>query len=261
MSDSPAVATASERLLHAMRTRIACDPVRPLVEPLGLDGAYAVQTRSIQNLLAEGRRVVGHKIGLTSSAVQAQLGGDQPDFGTLLNDMAYSDEATITARLIQPKIEAEIAFVLATDIDDTMPTQAAAAAAVAYAVAALEVVDSRVRDWKISIFDTIADNASSGVYVLGTEGRTLDSIDLLGCTMTLENRGVTLSSGIGANCMGNPVAALAWLAGRLSQLGQPLRAGQVVLSGALGPMVAVTAGERYTACIAGLGKVTAAFEH
>ena len=260
MSDSLAVATASDRLLQAMRSRVACDPVRPLIEALGLNGAYAVQARSMQILQAEGRRVVGHKVGLTSPAVQTQLGVDQPDFGTLLDDMVYHDGADIPARLIQPKVEAEIAFFLAKDVDDEVPTQAAVAAAVDYAVAAIEVVDSRVRDWKISIFDTIADNASSGAFVLGTERRTLKTLDLLGCGMTLESRGVGLSTGIGANCMGNPLAAMAWLAGRLSKLGTPLRAGQVILSGALGPMVTAAPGERYTAQIAGLGKVVAAFD-
>ena len=251
---------AGSRLAAAWRSREACDPVRALVEPLGLDGAYAVQKRALADRLAEGSRVVGCKIGLTAASVQKQLGVDQPDYGLLLDDMEYGDGAEIpVSRLIQPKVEAEIAFVLDRDLDGPSVTLPEVMRAVAYAVPAIEVVDSRVRDWKISVFDTIADNASSGLYVLGGVARKIDALDLRLCGMSLENRGEPVSTGCGAACLGNPLNALAWLARRMAELQQPLRAGQVVLSGALGPMVPMTPGEVYEARISGLGSVSAVF--
>ncbi|MBL8268377.1 2-keto-4-pentenoate hydratase, partial [Steroidobacter sp.] len=209
---------------------------------------------------AAGRRIVGAKIGLTSQAVQKQLGVDQPDFGMLFDDMEFGDDAPIPiSRLIQPKVEAEIAFVLEKDLDSERPTLAQVTTAIAYALPAIEIVDSRVRDWKISLFDTIADNASSGLYVLGGTPRKIDAIDLKLCGVRLENRGEPVSTGCGAACLGNPLNAVVWLAGTMARLGQPLRAGTTILSGALGPMVPVKAGEVYEARISGLGRVAAAF--
>ncbi len=247
-------------LLEALRTRAPCRPVRPLLEPLGLEGAYSAQATLLGARLQEGRHVVGRKIGLTAVAVQKQLGVDQPDYGVLLDDMEIGDAVEIPiGRLIQPKVEAEIAFVLERDLDMAAPTLAQVLRAVAYAVPAIEVVDSRVQDWKISIYDTIADNASSGLYVLGGVAKKVEQLDLRLCGMSLENRGEPLATGCGAACLGNPLNALAWLARRMRTLGQPLRAGEVVLSGALGPMVPVKAGEAYEARISGLGSVTAVF--
>jgi len=254
------VQRASSRLLEAFRSRTPCDPVRDLVEPLGLEGAYAVQAAMMGARLDEGRHVVGRKIGLTAMSVQRQLGVDQPDFGVLLDDMEFGDAAEIPMhRLIQPKVEAEIAFVLERDLDMDAPTLSQVLRAVAYVVPAIEIVDSRVRNWKISIYDTIADNASSGLYVLGGSPKKVHDLDLRLCGMSLENRGEPLSNGCGAACLGNPLNAMTWLARRMKALGQPLRAGEVVLSGALGPMVPAKPGEAYQARISGLGSVTAAF--
>jgi 2-keto-4-pentenoate hydratase len=254
------VSRAYAALDTAGKTRVPCDPVKPLIESLGIAGAYAVQSLSTAAAVRSGRHIVGAKIGLTSHAVQRQLGVDQPDFGMLFDDMEFGDDAPVPlARLIQPKVEAEIAFVLERDLAFERPSLAQVTSAIAFALPAIEIVDSRVRDWKISIYDTIADNASSGLFVLGGTPRKLDAFDLKLCGMRLENRGEPLSTGCGAACLGNPLNAVVWLARTLSRLGQPLRAGATILSGALGPMVTVKAGEVYEARINGLGRVAAAF--
>ncbi len=256
----PGVREAATLLSSALRGRAPCDPVKPLIEPLGVDAAYAVQEALTDEALAGGRRIVGRKVGLTSAAVQKQLGVDQPDFGMLFDDMAYGDAQEVPlARLIQPKVEAEIAFVLDRDLDGERPTLGHVLNAVGYALPAIEIVDSRVRDWKISIFDTIADNASSGLYVLGGAPKKLDALDLRLCGMSLEKAGEPVSLGCGAACLGNPLNAVVWLAQTAARTGRPLRAGDVVLSGALGPMVPVQAGDVFEARISGLGRVSAAF--
>lgn len=262
MSDTPEkiIQTVRGQLAEAYRSRVPCDPVRPLLEPLGLNSAYAVQSLLMEDRLAADERIVGNKIGLTSTSVQKQLGVDQPDYGVLTDAMEYGDQEEIPfSHLIQPKVEAEIAFILERDLDMTSISLAQVIRSVAYAVPAIEVVDSRIRDWKISIFDTIADNASSAAFVLGGVAKKIDQLDLRLCGMRLDHRGEAVSSGCGAACLGNPLNALTWLARKMVQLEKPLREGQVILSGALGAMVPVTAGEVYEASISGLGSVTAAF--
>ncbi|MFA5685198.1 MAG: fumarylacetoacetate hydrolase family protein [Lysobacteraceae bacterium] len=251
----------SARLLGAAaRTRTACDPVRPALEAHGIDAAYAVQHLLTEQALASGRRIVGRKIGLTSAAVQQQLGVDQPDFGMLFDDMEYGDGQEVPlSRLIQPKVEAEIAFVMERDLDAERPALGHVLNAIGYALPAIEIVDSRVRDWKIGILDTIADNASSALYVLGGSPKKLDGLELALCGMSLELRGEPVSVGCGAACLGNPLNAVVWLARTVARVGRPLRAGDVVLSGALGPMVPVQAGDVFEARIAGLGCVSAVF--
>jgi 2-keto-4-pentenoate hydratase len=248
------------KLAEAYRTCTPCDPIRPFLEPLGLESAYAVQRLLIQDRLDAGQRIVGHKVGLTSASVQKQLGVDQPDYGVLTNAMEYGDQEEIPfSHLIQPKVEAEIAFVLERDLDMDNISLAEVIRSVAYALPAIEVVDSRVRDWMISIFDTIADNASSAAFVLGGAAKKIDQLDLRLCGMRLDHRGEAVSSGCGGACLGNPLNALTWLARKMLKLEQPLREGQVILSGALGAMVPVTAGEVYEANISGLGSVSAIF--
>lgn len=222
--------------------------------------AYRVQQRLTQQRLADGARIVGRKIGLTSPAVQQQLGVDQPDFGVLFDDMLCGPEGVIpSGRLLQPKAEAEIAFVLAADIDHHVVDTEMIRNAVAYAVAALEIVDSRIRDWDITITDTVADNASSGMYVLGTRQAKLDEFDPIDVEMELNKDGVVASTGNGRACLGDPLAAVVWLANTARQYGSPLRAGDVVLSGALGPMVTVAPGSRINAEVTSLGEVSASF--
>jgi 2-keto-4-pentenoate hydratase len=251
---------AARRLADAAAAGVACAPVRDLIGDDDLAAAYAVQSLNIAARIAGGARVVGRKIGLTSPAVQEQLGVDQPDFGWLFDDMDLTgaDEVPMSL-LLQPKAEAEIAFVLAEDLAEGPLDEAQIRASVAYAVAALEIVDSRIAGWDIRFGDTVADNASSGLYVLGTERRTLDEVAPVDVEMTMTIDGQVVSTGTGAACLGDPLNALAWLARTAREYGEPLRAGQVVLSGALGPMRDVHPGAVVSATISGLGSVTATF--
>lgn len=255
-----ATARAVERLTAAAIDRVPCAPVRDIIARDDVAGAYAVQQQIIAAALATGVRRVGRKIGLTSPAVQEQLGVDQPDFGVLLSDMVVAESDAVPAgRLLQPRIEAELAFVLGADIDSPDPTLDEVAAAVAEVRPALEIVDSRVAGWDISIADTVADNASSGLFVLGEPALALADLDPVAVTMTLTQDGAEVSSGNGAACLGNPLIALQWLARASATFGDPLRAGEIVLSGALGPMVPVHAGSVYEAELVGLGTVRAIF--
>jgi 2-keto-4-pentenoate hydratase len=239
---------------------VPCAPVRDIIDRNDIARAYRIQKHIIDAELAKGDRRVGRKIGLTSPAVQTQLGVDQPDFGTLLESMvAQADVPVPAGRLLQPRIEAEIAFILKQDITDLEPSLETVAAAVGEARPALEIVASRVAGWDISIADTVADNASSGMYVLGEQSLTLDQLDPIAVTMTMTQDGEEVSSGNGAACLGNPLIALQWLARVSAAVGDPLRAGEVILSGALGPMVPVKPGSTYAADLVGLGTVSAVF--
>ena len=246
-----------------LRDAYSGQPIPPISGELpGADiaFAYAVQAANTAHWLSRGRVAVGAKIGLTARSVQTQLGVDQPDFGTLFADMAINDgDIVAPGRLLQPKVEAEIAFVLARPIDVARLTSAELIDAVAYALPAIEIVDSRIADWKIGIVDTIADNASSGLFVLGTRPVALDDLDLRLCGMVLEKNGDPVSFGAGAACLGNPLHALGWLAKTMAGLGQPLREGDVVLAGALGPMATVMPGDAVEARIEGLGSVRVGF--
>ncbi|WP_068278401.1 2-keto-4-pentenoate hydratase [Aldersonia kunmingensis] len=258
--DHHTITRAADRLARAEQTHVPCDPIRDLIDVADIDSAYAVQQHNVAAARRAGRRVIGRKIGLTSKAVQAQLGVDQPDFGVLYADMDLTDAAQIPiSRLLQPKIEAEVAFVLGYSV--TQPITAATAPhCVAEVIAAFEIVDSRVADWNITLADTIADNASSGLYVLGDRIDITQVPDLAAIEMTVtDHTGTTLSRGTGSDCLESPYNALAWLANTALRFGDPLQAGDVILSGALGQMVPVTPGGTYTANISGIGTVTAAF--
>lgn len=232
----------------------AIPPLRDALSPTDAKGAYQVQAINTAFWQEHGRRIVGRKIGLTAKAVQDQLGVDQPDFGVLFDDMAIADGGTLDpATVIQPKAEAEIAFVLARDLDNPKATITDVIGATAYALPAIEIVDSRIADWKITFADTVADNGSSAFFVLGTEPRLLAGLDLRTCGMLLEVDGRLASLGAGAACLGHPLNAATWLARTLSAAGTPLRAGDIVLTGALGPMVSITVGTRITATIGGIG--------
>ncbi|WP_423358478.1 2-keto-4-pentenoate hydratase [Pseudomonas citronellolis] len=264
----PAIAEAAARLRQAREQGQPCAPVRDLVQQAAneqgataLDLAYAVQQRNNVADIAAGWRPVGHKIGLTSRAVQRQLGVDQPDFGRLFAQMARGDGQPIAwTDCQQPKVEAEIALVLEHDLCHERHTLADIIRATAFALPAIEVVGSRVANWDISLLDTVADNASSGLFVLGSRPVRLERLDLVNCGMSLSLRGEPVSVGAGAACLDNPLNAALWLADTMARLGEPLRAGDVVLTGALGPMVAVRPGDVFSAEIQGLGRVTAAFQ-
>ncbi len=253
------IAAAAERLRQAMRTKQPCPPVRDLIGRDDVSTAYAVQRLLVEERLAAGAEVVGRKIGLTSPAVQQQLGVDRPDFGVLFADMEIANGGVVPdGVLLQPKIEAEVAFVLGRDLDELID-DASVRDAVEFVVPALEIVDSRIADWDISFGDTVADNASSGLFVLGDERLPLAKVEPADVQMTLRLDGEQASQGSGRACLGDPLNALAWLARTARELGEPLRAGQIILSGALGPMVAVTSGARVEAELSGLGRVSVTF--
>jgi 2-keto-4-pentenoate hydratase len=254
------VQAAAQAIAGAYTTGIGCAPVKELLAPHGIAGAYAAQEILTRRALAADRKLIGRKIGLTSKAVQTQLGVDQPDYGMLFADMEVAEHEEIAPhRFIAPKVEAEIAFVLGGDLTDPDVTLGQVIRAIDFALPAVEIVDSRIADWKISILDTIADNASSGAYVLGGSPVKLDAFDLRMCGMVMEHQGQQVSVGCGAACLGNPLAAALWLARTMAAAGRPLAAGDVVLSGALGPMVPVTPGAAYQARINGLGSVNLRF--
>ncbi|MEJ1969432.1 MAG: fumarylacetoacetate hydrolase family protein [Rhizomicrobium sp.] len=257
--------TGIDHAATAVRLRRAYSgkPLSPIRDGLAgatVDDAYAIQAENTRYWLREGRKRVGAKIGLTAKSVQAQLGVDQPDFGTLFADMEVEDGGTVAAgRLIQPKVEAEIAFVLGRVPDPAADDLFALADTVAHALPAIEIVDSRIENWNIGLIDTVADNASSGLFVLGTKPAALRDIDLQLCGMVLEKNGEPASFGAGAACLGNPLIALRWLVRKMAELGSPLAEGDIVLAGALGPMVTVLPGDSFTASIAGLGSVHVQF--
>ncbi|WP_405910126.1 MULTISPECIES: 2-keto-4-pentenoate hydratase [unclassified Streptomyces] len=255
---APEITKAADALLEASRTKAPCPPVRAFVS--GVEAAYAVQRANVERGLAAGRRIVGRKVGLTSPAVQAQLGVDQPDFGTLFADMAVAEDGSVPAgRLIQPKVEAEVALVLKAELPHRDCTVVDVLQATDFALPALEIVDSRIADWDITIVDTVADNASSGLYVLGGTPVPLTGLDLRGVRMTMTRGGEVVSAGTGADCLGSPLNAAAWLASTLADMGDPLRAGDVVLTGALGPMAVAAPGDRFEARISQLGRVAVQF--
>ncbi|WP_281362428.1 2-keto-4-pentenoate hydratase [Pararobbsia alpina] len=250
----------AENLRMAYTNAVPVEPLRGRLEGLSTDDAYAIQEYNTAHWLANGRRLVGRKIGLTSRAVQQQLGVDQPDFGMLFADMAMPEGEDIPAgRLLQPRIEAEIALILKRDLVFERHTYADLLQAVDCCLPALEIVDSRIANWDIRLADTIADNASSGLFVLGTRPVLLRDIDLTACSTRMSRSGETVSEGNGRACLGNPLNACLWLADTMSRYGRPLQAGDIVLTGALGPMVPVVAGDRFEASIDGLGSVSVGF--
>jgi len=254
-------ADIAARLAKADAERASIPAIRSELSELDLDTAYAVQEINTKKALADGRRLVGRKIGLTAKTVQTQLGVDQPDFGMLFADMEVDMAGQVpSGRLIQPKVEAEIAFVLDRDLDQEAPSSADVSRAIAYASPALEIVDSRIDNWDIGIVDTVADNASSGLFVLGSDQKSVSDLDLRLCGMVMEEGGIPVSSGAGAACLGNPLNAVRWLAAQMTKLGRPLQAGDIVLSGALGPMVTVQPGQQFEARVNGLGTVSVGFE-
>jgi 2-keto-4-pentenoate hydratase len=250
----------AQRLRNAYASLTAIPPVRDTLSGITIEDAYSIQQANTAFWEAQGRTVVGAKIGLTAKAVQAQLGVDQPDFGHLFADMAINDGDTVApGRLLQPKVEAEIAFVMARTPNAERLTTAELLDSVAYALPAIEIVDSRIADWNIRIVDTVADNASSGLFVLGTTPVALADLDMRLCGMVLEKNGEPTSFGAGAACLGNPLHALGWLAAKMAAVGRPLGKGDIILSGALGPMVAVAPGDNVEARIEGLGSVRVTF--
>ena len=252
---------AASALREAALSREFIPPLSETYPQITIDSAYAIQKINIEQRLAQGRRLVGRKIGLTALAVQKQLRVDQPDYGALLDDMGFFDAEPIPAALLtQPRIEAEVAFVIGRDLASASCGPVEVLNAIEYALPALEIVGSRISNWDIRITDTIADNASASAFVLGTRPCKLEGLDLRLCGMVLERQGEPVSVGAGAACLGQPLNAVLWLARTMAALQTPLRPGDVVLSGALGPMVPVQPGNVFEARINGLGSVKAIFD-
>jgi 2-keto-4-pentenoate hydratase len=256
-ADEDRVRSIADRLFDATTSGTPIEPVGDTLRSGGVALAYRVQKRNIERQMAAGRRIVGRKIGLTSKAVQEQLGVGEPDYGTLLDVMDVSAfEIAPFGAMIQPRIEAEIAIILGRDLESPTISLAEVTQAVACLLPALEIVDSRIKNWQISIFDTIADNASSAFFVTGTTPIDPKRIDLRLAGMALEKNGAIASLGVGAACLGHPYRALTWLARRMAEAGEPLRAGALVLTGALGPMTKLAPGDAVSAEIQGLGRVS-----
>lgn len=247
--------------LHAALTaRTTVEPITNRHPDLTIEQAYAIQQRLLSRRLAAGERVVGKKIGVTSKAVMDMLGVFQPDFGWLTDGMVYNEgQAIEAASLIQPKAEGEIAFVLKKPLKGPGVTAAEVLAATEGVMACFEIVDSRIRDWKIRIQDTVADNASCGVFVLGDRLVAPHEVDLATCGMVLEKNGEVVATGAGAAALGHPANAVAWLANTLGPLGIALEAGEVVLSGSLAAMVPVRAGDNLRVTIGGIGGCSVRF--
>jgi 2-keto-4-pentenoate hydratase len=251
---------AADLLWQAEKLGQPCAPVRELAGIDDVDAAYAVQRINTERRIAAGQRLVGRKIGLTSKVVQTQLGVNQPDFGMLFAEMCLGDgEEVEPGRVLQAKVEAEIALVIERPLTHRRHTVADIIGATAYALPAIEIVGSRIANWNIRLADTVADNASSGLFVLGSRPVKLDALDMIGCGMVMERRGEQVSTGAGAACLGNPLLAAVWLANMMVKVGQPLQAGDIIMTGALGPMVAAIPGDVFDAHIEGLGRVRAAF--
>lgn len=249
----------ANRILKAYETGIPIAPVRSEIS--GLAAAYAVQRATYNAWVKAGRKPAGHKIGLTSKAVQEQLGVHEPDYGALFSDMILDNGAHIGPRtVLQPRVEPEIAFVLKADLVGEDLTAKDVIAATDYVVAAVEVCGSRVKGWDIRFEDTIADNASSGLVVLGNQKCKPDLAKLADVAVQVRLNGAVSAEGRGAACLGNPANAVAWLAGALTRLGGRLFAGEVVMSGALAKMVPAETESRFEADFGAFGTVTLQFD-
>ncbi len=251
-------AALGRALYEAMRSRTVLPPLKGRVPGLTIEDSYHISRAMLDLRLADGEKVVGKKIGVTSAAVQDMLGVHQPDFGWLTDAMRHEGEMPISALLIQPRAEGEIAFVLARDLVGPGITPADVLAATATVHPCFEVVDSRIADWKIGIEDTVADNASSGLYVLG-DGVPPDGVDLQGCHMVVHKNGALLSEGYGRAALGSPLICVAWLANTMAGFGVPLKAGETILSGSLVPLEPVQAGDHMTVSISGIGSTEVLF--
>ena len=258
---APVIEQLALRLQIAERERVPVAPISPELPSGDVRTAYLVQHQLSQLGIKAGRRIVGRKIGLTSRSVQSQLGVGQPDYGTLFADMAILDkDSAKLSELIEPRVEAEIAFVLDKDLVHEKVTLIDLMRSVQLVLPAIEIVDSRIADWKITAVDTIADNASSARFVVGLEPRRITDVTLAHCRMVMTCNGRIVSEGFGADCFGHPLKSALWLAETMAMEGHPLRAGEVLLTGALGPMHKARAGDLFEVNISGFAPVAIAFE-
>ncbi|MEH7178354.1 2-keto-4-pentenoate hydratase [Neobacillus vireti] len=249
------------QLFEAESTKIGMEPLTSMDPSLTTREAYYIQLENINRKVERGEKIVGKKIGLTSEAMQNLLGVGEPDYGHLLDSMVVENGGAISInQVLQPKVEGEIAFILKEELRGPNVTAIDVLKATDYIVPALEIVDSRVKDWKIKLADTVADNASSGFYVLGGKPTKMEDVDLELIGMILNKNGELVNTGVGAAALGNPATCVAWLANKLSEFDIPLRAGEVILSGALSAAEVAHAGDSFTARFAQIGEVSVTFK-
>ncbi|PLY05214.1 MAG: 2-oxopent-4-enoate hydratase [Arcobacter sp.] len=249
-------------LFDSLKSTNSIAPLTSREPDMTIEDAYAIQDVLIKKRMSDdGSKIIGKKIGVTSKVVMDMLGVDQPDFGYLLSDMIYSDgdEIDVSTKMIQPKAEGEIAFVLKEDLMGPGVTNADVLRATKFVMPCFEIVDSRITDWKIKIQDTVADNASCGYIVFGGQSADPRDLDLTTCGITLERNGELLHTGAGAAALGSPVNAVVWLANKLGEFGVGLKAGEVILSGALCAMVPIESGDNMTINIGGIGSASCRF--
>lgn len=251
---------AVQRAALELRQAFLTGAIAPIADRLVPNDAalgYRIQEINTAHWIAGGRKLAGRKIGLTSTAVQTQLGVDEPDFGMLFTDMQIAPGGSFAAKSVsQPRAEGELAFCIARDLSAPFLDEAAVVGAIEWMAPAIEVVGSRVRDWRIKIVDTVADNASSALYAIGDDRRPYDRAAVDGLTMELFEDGDLVSHGPATACLGSPVTALTWLARKMVEVGRPLAAGDIVLSGAFGPLVPIAPGRCYRLAMAGFADLT-----
>ncbi|MSR00936.1 MAG: 2-oxopent-4-enoate hydratase [Gammaproteobacteria bacterium] len=248
-------------LYDAWCERRTVEPLRDRYANLSIDDAYAISLRILARRIASGEQVIGKKIGVTSKAVQDMLGVHQPDFGFLTNAMQVEDGGVIEIgqRMIQPRAEAEIALILGSSLSDRNVTESDVLAATESIAACFEIVDSRINRWDIKILDTIADNASCGLFVLGKERLSPRGLNLAAMEVRVKKNGHPLSSGFGSAVQGSPLAAVAWLANTLGHYGVTLNAGDIILSGSLVPLEPAQPGDIFSLDLDYLGVATVSF--
>lgn len=250
----------AKHLADAWSKNEGVQPVTGLDPDISVDEAYQVQLHTIEQKVSDGQRITGKKIGLTSKVMQEALGVGEPDYGHLLNQMRVENGGKISSEYtLQPKVEGEIAFILKDDLSGPDVTSFDVLKATDSVVPALEIIDSRIKDWKITLADTVADNASSGLYVLGETPKKIEDIDLKQMGMVLYKNGVLQNTGVGAAALGDPAKCVAWLANKLADYGITLKAGEVILSGALSAAVEAIPGDHFYAKFAELGTIDVSF--
>jgi len=260
--DDAHIESLGDELFAALRARCVLDPLTTRMPGISIEDAYRISRRFLARREADGERLVGKKIGVTSKPVQDMLGVHQPDFGFLLDTMQIADGSSVSLSqtgLTQPRAEGEIAFVLKRDLQGPGVTDQQVLDATDYVCACFEIVDSRIRDWKIRIEDTVADNASCGVFVLGRERVAPQTLDLAAVKMDIRKNGIHAASGIGAAVQGHPATAVAWLANTLGRFGIPFRAGEIILSGSLAPLLPALAGDQFDLVLHGIGSASIVF--
>jgi 2-oxopent-4-enoate/cis-2-oxohex-4-enoate hydratase len=261
MMDKAKIKTLGDELYDALRNRTMVEPLTDREPDITIEDAYHISLHLVDRRQADGETIIGKKIGVTSAAVQNMLNVHQPDFGYLTDRMicANGEDMPISSELIQPKAEGEIAFILKKDLIGPGVTNADVLRATDFVMPCYEIVDSRIKDWKIKIQDTIADNASCGLFVLGDQAVDPRKVDLTTCGMVLEKNGEVVSTGAGAAALGSPINCVTWLANTLGEFGIPLKAGEVILSGSLVPLEPIKPGDNMSLIIGGIGTAAVRF--